>query len=366
MKSMELRVLPSNLLFSDEQDLIVEGLVNRTESWSHELGIRKKFKERISKGAFNRAIQEAKRIDFLGEHRNDQLLATTENGSLVLWEDEEGLKMRAKISPTSYGKDFYTLMKDGLVNHMSFGFRSLSDKWKKLNDGTFERTIDRLALSEVSVVRNPAYPQSAISARGIDVIEDVEIPVEVEEESRGIEDIFMLMKLLEGKTGSDDSSDSSDEDDENGITSKVDFGDMFKDGKFDINSVLKYGLFDVDDIVKYMSLKEIFKGGDLGQLGKKVNLKELKSSVRSLEEKLNKLDLDEEVVEETVEVKEEEKAEETTKETEIVEETVEVKEEEKEEAQEEKEVVEETKVEEERNFMLDIAQKYRELQKYKR
>lgn len=182
MKKMELRVLPSNLRFeSESDDLIVEGLVNRTESWSHELGIRKKFKEKVCRGAFNRAIQEATRIDFLGEHRNDQLLATTENGSLVLWEDEDGLKMRAKISPTSYGKDFYTLMKDGLINHMSFGFRSLSDKWRKLNDGTYERSIEKLALSEVSVVRNPAYPQSMITARGIDLIEDVEIPKEIEE-----------------------------------------------------------------------------------------------------------------------------------------------------------------------------------------
>ena len=183
MENMELRVLPSNLQFaSDNDDLIVEGLVNRTESWSHELGIRKKFKERVLKGVFNRAIQEAHRIDFLGEHRNDQLLATTENGSLVLWEDEEGLKMRAKISPTSYGKDFYTLMKDGLINHMSFGFRSLSDKWRKLSDGTYERSIEKLALSEVSVVRNPAYPQSMISARGINLIEEVEIPTDIEEE----------------------------------------------------------------------------------------------------------------------------------------------------------------------------------------
>lgn len=182
MEKMELRVLPSNLQFASENDdLIVEGLVNRTESWSHELGMRKKFRERVLKGAFNRAIQDSKRIDFLGEHRNDQLLATTENGSLVLWEDEEGLKMRAKISPTSYGKDFYTLMKDGLINHMSFGFRSLSDKWRKLSDGTYERSIEKLALSEVSVVRNPAYPQSMISARGIDLIEEVEIPTEIEE-----------------------------------------------------------------------------------------------------------------------------------------------------------------------------------------
>lgn len=180
MEQIELRVLDSNLTVNEEE-MIVEGLVNRTESWSHTLGHRKRFKEKIEKGVFTRAIESSERIDFLGEHRTDMLLATTENGSLELWEDEEGLKMRAKIAPTSYGKDLFVLMKNKMVNHMSFGFRALSDKWNKLADGTFERSIDNLMLKEVSVVRNPAYPQSAIAARGIDVVEDVEIPADVEE-----------------------------------------------------------------------------------------------------------------------------------------------------------------------------------------
>lgn len=180
MEQIELRVLDSNLTVNEEE-MIVEGLVNRTESWSHTLGHRKRFREKIEKGVFTRAIESSERIDFLGEHRTDMLLATTENGSLELWEDEEGLKMRAKIAPTSYGKDLFVLMKNKMVNHMSFGFRALSDKWNKLADGTFERSIDNLMLKEVSVVRNPAYPQSAIAARGIDVVEDVEIPADVEE-----------------------------------------------------------------------------------------------------------------------------------------------------------------------------------------
>lgn len=185
MEKLELRVMSSSLTVNpDGEDMVVEGLVNKTESWSHTLGKRKKFKEKIEKGAFSRAIQEADRIDFLGEHRTDMLLATTENNSLELWEDEEGLKMRAKIAPTSYGKDLYTLMKHNMVNHMSFGFRALTDKWSKRSDGIFERSIDSLILKEVSVVRNPAYPQSAISARGIDIIEDVEIPDEICEEIR--------------------------------------------------------------------------------------------------------------------------------------------------------------------------------------
>lgn len=182
MEKMELRVLSSSTEFTSNDDLVVEGLVNETGSWSHVLGNRKKFREQIVKGAFDKAIQEARRIDFLGEHKQEALLATTENGSLQLWEDEEGLKMRAKIAPTSYGKDFYTLMSEKVISHMSFGFKVVKDSWKKGVDGIYERMIESLELLEVSAVRNPAYPQSAIAARGIDLIEDVEIPKELDEE----------------------------------------------------------------------------------------------------------------------------------------------------------------------------------------
>lgn len=181
MKDMEIRLMPMEISSNDE-GMVVEGLVNETGKLSHVLGLRKKFREKISKGAFERSLSRSGKIDFLSEHDEKMLLASTSNGSLELFEDEQGLKMRAKIAPTSYGKDVYTLMKEGMIGNMSFGFRVISDKWKKLANGTYERTIDDLDLFEVSAVRNPAYPQSIISARGINIVEDIEIPNEVEEE----------------------------------------------------------------------------------------------------------------------------------------------------------------------------------------
>ena len=184
MEKMELRSYTSNVSFNSESDeLIIEGLVNKTESWSNVLGVRKKFIEKINKGVFARALTRGKRFDFLSEHDRNLLLATTENASLELWEDEEGLKMRANIVPTSYGKDIYTLIKNRVVNHMSFGFRVLKDSWNKGVNDIYERSIEDLELIEVSAVRNPAYSSSAISARNIELIEEVDIP-ELEEESK--------------------------------------------------------------------------------------------------------------------------------------------------------------------------------------
>ena len=178
---LELRFV-STTLDTSSGSLKVEGLVNKTESWSHVLGTRKKFREKIVKGAFMKALSTENRIDFLAEHNASKILATTENNSLELWEDDEGLKMRAEICPTSYGTDMYELMKSKIVNHMSFGFKVVSDKWKKLSNGVYERVIEELQLLEVSAVRNPAYPQSSITARGFNIVEEVNIPDDVEEE----------------------------------------------------------------------------------------------------------------------------------------------------------------------------------------
>lgn len=173
---MELRVNPTNMETNDDGTLTVSGYVNKTEQRSEMLGKGQKFKEVITRGAWQRAIDKSKEIHFLAEHDKSKILASTRNGSLELREDDEGLYMSATISPTSWGKDYHQLIKDGILQNMSFGFRSVKDSWRNLGDH-FERTVSELDLFEVSVVRDPAYASSSISARGIDLIED-EVPTE--------------------------------------------------------------------------------------------------------------------------------------------------------------------------------------------
>lgn len=201
LERMELRTFVSDLVVDaneENNELRIEGLVNGTETWSHVLGNKKKFIEKINKGVFFRALSKGGRFDFLAEHDRNLLLATTDNGSLELWEDEEGLKMRANIVPTSYGKDIYTLIRSRVINNMSFGFRVIKDSWKKGLEGIHERTIEELELIEVSAVRNPAYPCSAISARNIEIVEDVDIP-EIEEERMNPKDLEAIADMVVAK-----------------------------------------------------------------------------------------------------------------------------------------------------------------------
>lgn len=177
---MELRVNPASITTNEDGTMTVEGYVNKTEKRSNMLGRTQKFVEIIKRGAWQRALDRAKEIHFLAEHDNSKILASTRNGSLELHEDEEGLYMRATICPTSWGKDYYQLIKDGILQNMSFGFRAIKDSWRNMGD-YFERTVIDLELFEVSVVRDPAYSQSTISARGIDLVEE-EVPEEVRNE----------------------------------------------------------------------------------------------------------------------------------------------------------------------------------------
>lgn len=200
--NMELRFNEAEFSSTEDGTMTVSGYVNETEKPSNVLGTTKKFTEVIPRGVFTRAIEtRIKDIDFLAEHDKNRILASTRNNTLVLTEDEKGLFMRAVIVPTSWGKDYYELIASGILQGMSFGFKTIRDSWKTKGFGLFERTINELELTEVSVVRNPAYSGSSIAARGIDLIEDVAIPEEIEKENRDMEKLYEALSTLETRVG---------------------------------------------------------------------------------------------------------------------------------------------------------------------
>lgn len=180
LKRMEIRTLPIQLHQNDNDKLSVSGYVNVTGSFSEPIrnSNGEYFRETIEQGVFNNALGRASRVDFLAEHDTTKILATTENSSLELNEDSKGLFMSAKISPTSWGKDAYQLIIDGIIQGLSFGMIVLDQDWSTCDDGLPLRTIRAIELFEVSAVRHPAYKSSSVEARGIEQINDIEIPKE--------------------------------------------------------------------------------------------------------------------------------------------------------------------------------------------
>ncbi|QWH10415.1 phage major capsid protein [Bacillus mycoides] len=194
-QTIELRNVNVELVGSEtDGSLFVSGYVNKTGQWSQPLGNKKKFVEKIEPGTFKRALEQSNEVNFLAEHDNAKLLASTKNGSLVLREDDQGLYMEATISDTTWGRDYHTLIEDGLLTNMSFGMQVLGNTWSKRNDGTLQRTVNEILLSEVSVVKNPAYVQSNIQARSIDIVNEIEIP-NMKERNLNDMDIKQLQEL---------------------------------------------------------------------------------------------------------------------------------------------------------------------------
>lgn len=186
---IELRSLDNNLE-SEGEGLLVKGYVNETNSWSQDLvgkpktlRSRKlvKWKERVLPGVFSEALSRASKVDFLAEHKKEKILASTKNDSLQLIEDDRGLYMEARISETSWGRDYFTLITDRLIEGMSFGMKVLEDKWYYVGN-ELRRDILKIDIYEISAVKNPAYPVTTLESRGIDVIDNV-IPDEIEEEA---------------------------------------------------------------------------------------------------------------------------------------------------------------------------------------
>lgn len=199
---MELRFSESEFTSNSDGSLTVAGYVNKTGQPSNVMGTTKKFIEKIAKGAFRKALENRSGdIDFLAEHDAKKILSSTRNGSLELVEDDVGLFMTATIVPTSWGKDYYELISNGIFQNMSFGFRNVRDSWRSLQPGLYERVIEELELFEVSIIRNPAYSQSTIAARGIDLLEDVIIPEETEKENREMEKLYEAISNLELRVG---------------------------------------------------------------------------------------------------------------------------------------------------------------------
>ena len=189
-KKIEIRSLDFEMSdVSSEDSLEVHGYI-ATNALSHILGKTdgKRWREIISHGTFTEALAKARMkeqdIDFLFEHDKDRILSSTANASLLLEEDEVGLYMEAKISKTSWGKDLFVLIKDNIVRGLSFGMKVLREDWSRGADGIPLRTITDIEPYEISALKAPAYQNTLLEARGLEIAE-VEIPSEIETRNFG-------------------------------------------------------------------------------------------------------------------------------------------------------------------------------------
>jgi HK97 family phage prohead protease len=122
------------------------------------------FTESIRPGAFARAIGEKQDVRALIDHNSSLILGRTTAGTLVLSEDDHGLRVEIDPPDTTAGRDIMESIRRGDVSGMSFTFRTIKDEWDISGD-LAHRTLVDLDIEDVGPVTYPAYTATAISLR---------------------------------------------------------------------------------------------------------------------------------------------------------------------------------------------------------
>jgi HK97 family phage prohead protease len=141
----------------------ITGYAAMFDQRSEELG---GFHEVIRPGAFDRALKEGHDVRALWNHNPDLVLGRTKAGTLRLSVDDRGLKIEADLPETQAGRDAHVSIGRGDVDQMSFAFRVLTDEWRTENGEPLRELLD-VELFDVSPVTYPAYQQTHVSARAL-------------------------------------------------------------------------------------------------------------------------------------------------------------------------------------------------------
>lgn len=166
---MEVRAFATEVRASPVENgsgaLQFEGYAALFNSWSRDLG---GFRERIAPGAFAKALTTDD-VRALLNHDKNYVLGRNRAGTLVLTEDERGLRFEVTAPNTGWARDLAESVKRGDINQCSFGFQTVRDDWRT-TEGIDERTLLEVRLFDVSIVTYPAYEATRADVRSCDEV----------------------------------------------------------------------------------------------------------------------------------------------------------------------------------------------------
>ena len=168
-RSFELRVQNSD-------SRLITGKAICFDSMSEDLG----FREIISKGAITQELIDSSDIYFTFNHSMDKVLARWNKGegSLKIELKDDGVYFSTEAPNTDLGNQVLEYIRRGDANKCSFAFymsgNDEDETWTKTEDGEVLRTINHIAgLCDVSVVFNPAYSETTVSARALEKLNEL-------------------------------------------------------------------------------------------------------------------------------------------------------------------------------------------------
>ena len=120
------------------------------------------FIEYVKRGAFAKTLNDGADVRLLIDHEGVPL-ARTKSGTLVLEEDDRGLRVEAELDPSNPdAARIISAMKRGDLSQMSFAFRTIKDSY---NADRSVRELKEVQLFDVSVVTFPAYEETVAELR---------------------------------------------------------------------------------------------------------------------------------------------------------------------------------------------------------
>lgn len=128
------------------------------------------FVEKVSAGAFGRAISRSPNVRMLLNHERE--VGSVGSGTLKLHEDAIGLHADALITD----REAVAAAREGRLMGWSFGFEKARDAWEPYREGVQRRTLLDFDLAEVSILtKTPAYIGTSVETRaaadGVSVME---------------------------------------------------------------------------------------------------------------------------------------------------------------------------------------------------
>lgn len=166
----ERRYLPIQELRTEKRDdgaMIIEGYPIVYEQPTVMYGM---WKEVVKAGAARNALSRSDEL-VLWNHQADQPMARRSNGTLEVTEDDHGVKIRADVSKTRWGRDGFEAIQSGTIDKMSFAFDIASKGQRWLTEKVDGIEIDVREITEFgqiydySPVAYPAYEGTEVQAR---------------------------------------------------------------------------------------------------------------------------------------------------------------------------------------------------------
>ena len=150
----------------------ISGYVNVTEKKSRPvITPHGKVVEEIEPGAFEMALERARNITVTVDHDNTHVYASTEDGTLTLFEDAIGLHADVIIKDET----LIELAKKGKIRGWSFGMYNVVDNLEQRADNLPIRRISALDIDHLTLVVNK---QPCYSATSVELRADAEVDIE--------------------------------------------------------------------------------------------------------------------------------------------------------------------------------------------